>query len=210
MFILWESNKREGNPRRQTPTSLPLIAFDIVLFLSAFPPQAGRGGGECRRKQCLKGGKPQISHDSLCLEGSVHYLGCLSQDLGVTVPLRMGIAVTTPQAVDLEVSRSICIPESAKVSKHRATVVQGVGGGCCSPAPSPSCGTCCLTRFLRTKEKCRELLTDSASSGFDRPVSAQRRKGSAQSCLNTVKPSGAWKSLNKGPRAPFTPSPNQQ
>lgn len=83
----------------------------------------------------LEGGKRQISHDSLCLEGSVHCLGWLSQDLGVTVPLRMGIAVTTPQAVDLEVSRSICIPESAKVLEHRATVVQGVGGGCCSPAP---------------------------------------------------------------------------
>lgn len=91
MFILWESNKRGGNPRRQTPTSLPLITFDIVLFLNTFPLQAGRGGREGgpggRRKQCSERGKYTNFPTNIC------GLGCLSQDLRVTVALRMGVGI---------------------------------------------------------------------------------------------------------------------
>lgn len=84
MLILWENNKREGNPKRKTPTSLPLVAFDIGLFLNAFPPRAGQGG----RKQHLKGVKDKLP-TNIHMEGSSVAL----PGSGVTVPLRMGAGV---------------------------------------------------------------------------------------------------------------------
>lgn len=101
MFILRESNKRGGNPRRQTPTSLPLITFDIVLFLNAFPLQAGRGGREGGRARgqeetVLERGKYTNFPTDIC------GLGWLSQDLRVAVALRMGVGVPPiAQAVNL-------------------------------------------------------------------------------------------------------------